>query len=56
MNRRRTGLVIGILFLELNGFRFSATEEDAVQAVLGLAAGTLEDNDYDAFLRANTAL
>ncbi len=53
---KRTGFVIGILFLELNGFRFSATEEDAVQAVLGLAAGTLEDNDYDAFLRANTAL
>ena len=53
---KRTGFVIGILFLELNGFRFSATEEDAVQAVLGLAAGTLEDADYDAFLRVNAAL
>ncbi len=53
---KRTGFVIGILFLELNGYRFSATEEDAVQAVLGLAAGTLEDSSYDAFLRANTAL
>lgn len=53
---KRTGFVIGILFLELNGYRFSATEEDAVQAVLGLAAGTLEDTDYDAFLRVNAAL
>ena len=53
---KRTGFVIGILFLELNGFLFSATEEDAVQAVLGVAAGTLEDADYDAFLRVNAAL
>ena len=53
---KRTGFVIGILFLELNGYRFSATEEDAVQAILGLAAGTLEDADYDAFLRVNAAL
>lgn len=53
---KRTGFVIGILFLELNGYRFSATEEDAVQAILGLAAGTLEDADYVTFLRANATL
>jgi death-on-curing protein len=36
---KRTGFVAGILFLELNGYRFTATEEDAAQAVLSVAAG-----------------
>lgn len=52
---KRTGFVVGILFLELNGHRFTATEDAATQAVLGLAAGTLDEADYAAFLRANTA-
>ncbi len=50
---KRTGFVVGILFLELNGYRFIASEEDAAQAVLKLAGGTLDDADYSAFLRAN---
>jgi death on curing protein len=50
---KRAGFVVGILFLELNGYRFTATEEDAAQAVLNLAAGTLDENGYTAFLRAN---
>ena len=52
---KRTGFVVGILFLELNGYRFTAAEDAATQAVLGLAAGTLDEADYAAFLRANTA-
>lgn len=52
---KRTGFVVGILFLELNGYRFTASETDAVQAVLGLAAGTLDEQGYTAFLRANTS-
>ena len=51
---KRTGFVAGILFLELNGFRFTASEEDAAQAVLSLAAGQLDDAGYTSFLRANT--
>ena len=51
---KRTGFMVGILFLELNGYRFNATEEAAPQAVLGLAAGTLAEAGYTAFLRANT--
>jgi death-on-curing protein len=31
---KRTGFVAGILFLELNGYRFTASEEDAAKAVL----------------------
>jgi death-on-curing protein len=50
---KRTGFVVGILFLELNGYRFVASEEDAAQAVLKLADGTLEEADYNAFLRGN---
>src|SRR5579863_1573650 len=50
---KRTGFIIGILFLELNGFRFTASEEDAAQAVLALAAGALDEAGYRTFLRAN---
>jgi death-on-curing protein len=52
---KRTGFVVGILFLELNGYGFTATEEDAAQAVLNLAAGTLDEADYGGFLRGNVA-
>src|ERR1035437_9582783 len=51
---KRTGFVTGILFLELNGFDFKASEEDATQAVMGLAAGTLDEAGYAAWLRENS--
>jgi len=50
---KRTGFAIGIVFLELNGFDFKAREEDATQAVLALAAGTLDEAEYTTWLRAN---
>lgn len=50
---KRTGFVVGLLFLELNGARCAASEAAATQAVLGLAAGTLDDAGYAAFLREN---
>jgi death-on-curing protein len=50
---KRTGFLVGILFLELNGYRFTASEEDAAQAVVELAAGSLNEAGYCAFLRAN---
>lgn len=50
---KRAGFVVGILFLELNGLRFTASEEVATQAVMGLAAGTLDEAGYGAFLRGN---
>lgn len=50
---KRTGFVIGVLFLELNGYRFLATEEDATQAVLELAGGTLDEGGFAAWLSAN---
>lgn len=51
---KRTGFVIGTLFLELNGYRFGASEETAAQAVIDLAAGKLDAAEYVAFLRANS--
>jgi death-on-curing protein len=50
---KRTGFLLGVLFLELNGFHFTATEESAAQAILSLAAGTLDESALVAWLRAN---
>ena len=52
---KRTGFVVGILFLELNGYRFTASEENAAQAVLELASGKLDEAGYVAFLRTNSS-
>ncbi len=51
---KRTGFVVGVLFLETNGYRFTATEEDAAGAVLSLAAGSLDETAFAAWMRANT--
>ncbi len=50
---KRTGFIVGALFLEMNGYRLAASEEDAAQAVLDLAAGTLDESSFAAWLRAN---
>jgi len=51
---KRTGFVVGVLFLELNGHRFTASEEDATQAVLALAAGTLDERGFSIWFRNNS--
>ena len=50
---KRSAFVVGVLFLEMNGHRFTATEEDATQAVLGLASGTIDEASFSRWLRAN---
>ena len=50
---KRTGFVIGVLFLELNGRRFRASEEDATRAVLGLAAGSIDEAGFLTWMPAN---
>jgi death-on-curing protein len=50
---KRTGFVIGVLFLELHGFEFNASEEDATQAVMAQAAGTMDEAGYEAWLGEN---
>jgi len=46
--------VIGILFLELNGFDFKGSEEEAVKNVFELAAGEMDEKGYVAWLRQNS--
>jgi death on curing protein len=48
---KRAGFLVGILFLEMNGFRFTAAEELATQAVRGLAAGEIDERSFEAFIR-----
>ena len=48
---KRAGFVAGVLFLELNGFDFTASEALATQAVLELAAGTIDETGFALFLR-----
>jgi len=50
---KRTGFVVGVLFLEMNGYRFTATEEAATRAVLSFAAGTLDEIGFAAWMRAS---
>ena len=50
---KRTGFVVGVLFLELNGYRFIASEEAAAQVVLEFAAGRIDEAGLIAFLRGN---
>ena len=50
---KRTGFLVGVLFLEMNGYVFRASEEEATQAVLNLAAGTIREPSFAAWLRVN---
>ena len=51
---KRTGFIVGALFLELNGYRFSAPEDDVVAQTLALAAGGIDVEAYADWLRANS--
>jgi death-on-curing protein len=51
---KRVGFVVGVLFLELNGYRFNASEADAADAVQAVAAGILDEAGFARFLRENS--
>lgn len=51
---KRTGFVIGVLFLELNGYRYNASEEDSTQAVFALAKGSLDELGFRLFIEDNS--
>jgi len=53
-DNKRTGLATAVLFLELNGQRFQASEADAVIQTLALAAGAIDEAAYAAWLKGNT--
>ena len=51
---KRIGFAIAVLFLELNGYRFTASEVDATVQTLALAAHDLDEAGYAAWLKANS--
>ncbi len=51
---KRASFVVAVLFLELNGCTFQATEVDAALRTLALAAGEMSETDYADWLKANS--
>jgi len=49
----RAGFTAGVLFLEMNGYSFHASEEDVIGTLFSLAAGELNETGCAAWLRAN---
>ncbi|MGC9449972.1 MAG: type II toxin-antitoxin system death-on-curing family toxin [Oceanipulchritudo sp.] len=52
---KRSGFMAAALFLEVNGCRFKAPEEEAVLMTRGLAAGEVEEAAYAAWLSDSSA-
>ena len=51
---KRTGFMVAAVFLEVNGYELTATEESVVENTLGLAAGKLKEKDYATWLKDNS--
>ena len=51
---KRVGFIVAVVFLELNGHRFQATEAEAAVRTLALAAGEMSEVQYAAWLKANS--
>jgi death-on-curing protein len=51
---KRTGFVTAVVFLELNGYDFHASEADAAVRTLALAAGEMTEAKCAAWLKANS--
>lgn len=51
---KRTSLVSTFVFLELNGYEPTASEEDAVVTLLALADGSLSEKEFATWLEGNS--
>ena len=51
---KRAAFIVAVVFLELNGRHFLATEADAAVYTLGLAAGEISESQYAAWLTTNS--
>lgn len=51
---KRTGFIAAVMFLELNGFEFMASEIDAAEKTLAAAAGSIDENAYALSLQVNS--
>jgi death-on-curing protein len=50
---KRTGYLIGGMFLERNGHKLRASEEEATAAIMGLASHQITETEYAHWLQAN---
>jgi death-on-curing protein len=51
---KRAGFIAAALFIETNGYRFQAPEEEAVLETLALAAGETSEEAYATWLERNS--
>lgn len=51
---KRAGFITAVTFLELNGYRFLATEAEAAVRTLALAAGEMSEKEFAAWLKKNS--
>ncbi|MGN6385583.1 MAG: type II toxin-antitoxin system death-on-curing family toxin [Verrucomicrobiota bacterium] len=51
---KRTGFLVAAVFLEVNGYMLSASEESVVESTLSMAAGKLKESEYAAWLKVNS--
>ena len=52
---KRIGMYVMLTFLEVNGIRMDCTNEDVVEAALGVASGKMGYEDLLAWVRAHNA-
>ena len=50
---KRVGFGVGILFLEMNGFTFTASAIAAADAILAVASGDMNEAGISLFLKEN---
>lgn len=50
---KRTGFLIGAVFLEMNGYRLTAAEADATQVIFSLAGGKLDEAALAVWIRGH---
>ena len=51
---KRTALLVPFVFLDVNGFEITATQEDACLTILGLAAGEISEDQLTLWFERNT--
>ncbi len=53
---KRTGFLAAYVFLDLNGWELTASEAEAVFAVLALATGEIEETDFSDWLKTQSVI
>ena len=50
---KRTGFMVAVTFLAVNGWTFEASEESVVERTVALASGAINEQDYASWLDEN---